>query len=640
MAVPDEGWRVQRANRSLLAKVLGVFCLALIAVTAAWWVLERVLASDRGIDLSDEGLYLLAADPPSPSAAWGFPSGWHLHPLFAAAGYDIASFRTIGAVLLVGVSSWLGWSAARANLAGSETRRAAITFLTLATVAGALGSLLFYAPMLRTPSYNWSTLIGLTLAAAAAFTALSSARRTGHTRSVRAARLRFSVLAGVSSLALFTTFPAKPTTLPLMLLLTTLLMLVAVGVRAAGAWAALNLILMPLWLAIAFLLRVWPCDAVDVFRLALQMPAPDPLQTAGSAVRAALLIPSDVMGVLAGMTSPTTVALGLGLLVMAVPVIGRKDWLVIRLAGFMITSLSALALAGLPVPGVRSEFSPFTIANAQVTTACLLIAVAAFLAASRLPGATRDTMPRALPRWAGVLVLALLPFVFAFGSGNGIYAQASLAAGALLLAGVVAIPRPMLGRGAISFAGASMLVTAAFAAGSVFSGWQAPFRAAPLADQRYPTEIGSRGSILLLEPRLAETITGLRAQAEAQGWTDGTPIVDVSFMWNPTIPYALGGRVPDYLALTIFGYPAAHDITDFHLTEPYRDFPYEKAWFVTSRPASIADPNGQAGVDLTMEKIAAAAGLSFPDSYACVAAGDFILWRPVSAEEGEQGCEG
>lgn len=613
---------------------------SVLAVSSlAWWILERILASDRGVDLSDEGLYLLAADPPSPSASWGFPSGWHLHPLFVLVRYDIASFRTLGAVILVGSSVWLGWSAGRVALAREENSVRSSSFLTLAAAAGGVGSLLFYAPMLRTPSYNWSNLVGLTVAAAAALTAVSLAHGLNTTRSDRATRTWFAMLAGVSSLALFSTFPAKPTTLPFMLLLTTMLVLLTVNARTAGAWAVLSVALMPIWLGLAYLLRVWPGDALEVFRLALQMPAPDPLQTTGTAIRAALLVPMEAVSSLRGFDLTTVTLVLIGLIVAAIPVVRHRDWIGMRLGGFAISAVGALALAGVPIPGLHSGLAPFTIANSGVTTACNLVLVGAVLAASRRPSVSADRAPRGLTRWSVVALLSILPFVFAFGSGNGIYAQASLAAGTVLLAGVVAVPRPMLGNGGLAIALAAGLTTATFATGAVVGGWQSPFRAAALVDQTVPTEIGSRGSMLLLDPRIAGTIAGLRSKAEEVGWTDGTPIVDVSFTWNPTVPYALGGRVPDFLALTIFGYPAAHDITDFHLTEPYLDFPYYKAWFVTSRPTSISDPNGQAGVDFTMEKLTTVTGRPFPDSYACVTAGDFILWRPLSSEEARQACE-
>ena len=65
-----------------LTQVAVVGGLLVIGSAIAWWVLGLLLASDRGLDLSDEGLYLLAANPPTAHAAWGFPWGWNLRPLF------------------------------------------------------------------------------------------------------------------------------------------------------------------------------------------------------------------------------------------------------------------------------------------------------------------------------------------------------------------------------------------------------------------------------------------------------------------------------------------------------------------------------------------------------------------------------
>lgn len=639
MQGPDRTERFWNQRRRWLTKIPLIAGASLAAFALAWLILERLVASNRGVDLSDEGLYLLAADPPSPSAAWGFPSGWHVHPVFAFVGYDIASFRTLGAVILLAASTWLGWSASRATLARSEPRPKSTIFLTSATAIGGISSLMFYAPMLRTPSYNWSNLVGLTLSAAAALTAASLAQHVVEGQANRTTRGRFVLLAGVSSLSLFATLPAKPSTLPFMVLLTTLLVLLTAGVRAAGAWAFLSVVLIPVWISLAYLLRIWPSDALEVFRLALHMPTPDPLQTTGAAIRAAILAPIDALNSLSGSNPGTLLVIGFGFIVTSIPVIMRRQWIGVRSFGLVISAVGALSLAGLPLLGPHQDFAPFRIANASVTTAVFVLLVSALIAASRRPTDSAGAIPRALSRWSTVALLAALPFVFAFGSGNGIYAQASLAAGTVLLAAMVAIPRPLLGRDGLALATTVAFATSIFAAGAVVSGWQAPFRSAPISDQTVLTQVGPHGSQLLLEPQLAETISGLRSGAEAKGWSDGTPIVDVSYMWNPTIPYALGGRVPDYLVLTIFGYAAAHAIADFHLGVPYRNFPYDRAWFVTSRPDSINDPNGQSAVDFTMEKLSAVAGRPFPDSYACVAVGDFILWRPVSAKEAGQGCE-
>ena len=94
--------------------------ISLLALAVMWVVLGRVIASDRGLDLGDESLYLVAADPPNLQAAWAYPFGWSTRPFFWIVGYDIAAFRTLGAVLLFVVSGVLGGNA---MLAITDRRR-------------------------------------------------------------------------------------------------------------------------------------------------------------------------------------------------------------------------------------------------------------------------------------------------------------------------------------------------------------------------------------------------------------------------------------------------------------------------------------------------------------------------------------
>jgi hypothetical protein len=88
-----------------------VLLLVISGIMGLWFGLAFILATDRGLDLTDEGLYLLAADPPVAAANYGFPFGWHTGLLFRLVGYDISAFRTLGALVLVLAGGWLGWSA-------------------------------------------------------------------------------------------------------------------------------------------------------------------------------------------------------------------------------------------------------------------------------------------------------------------------------------------------------------------------------------------------------------------------------------------------------------------------------------------------------------------------------------------------
>lgn len=613
---------------------------AVVGIAVLWFALERVLGNSRGLDLSDEGLYLLAADPPNLQAAWGFPFGWHTRPLFWLVGHDISAFRTLGAVVLVLCSAWLGWAAARTIVRGPlpNWRSPARWFVIIAAVVSAIGSLLYYSSMLRTPSYNWLNIVGILLSSAAVLVLLNRERGQEQTRLVPA------LLASCSSAALFVTFPAKPTTLPLMLVLTTVLLLIASGWRVAARWAVWNVALLPVWLILAVLTRLWPTDFTRIFHLALQMPAPDPLQTSSYAVRASLLLPRDIATGFADIGDRPALGLMVGLVILIIPVITKARWLLVRLAGFGICVVVALAVAGVPIRVLNPTGEAIGLAHAPLMTASTIIFVSALLLGLRMSSidhsSDQESIRNQRLRWVIVIFVALLPFVFSFGSGNGIYAQAAVASGLTFLAAALCIARPRLSGERVLLATAVLVATVLFATAAIASGWRYPYRSASLADQQLPTVVGSHGAQLMLDPALASTIAGLREQAQAAGWQEGTPLIDISYTWNPALGYALGGKVPNFLQLTIFGYGAAHDITDFHLTEPYRDFPFHGSWILTTRN-SVLDPGAQSAVAFTMQKLFAVTQRPFPSSYSCIAAGNYVLWRPVAtSEQARQDCDG
>ena len=619
--------------RSLTIRRLGLWLVAVAAgLVLLWIVLGFILGTSRGLDLTDEGLYLLAADPPNASAAWGFPFGWHTHPLFVAVGYDIASFRTLGALILVLTSAWLGWLVAKAVRPYDLDSPAPwpLAFRCGTAVVAGLGSLLYYVSMLRAPSYNWLCLVGITLASAGLLMAIRQADRATPARSW----LQGVVPGAVSSLALFVTLPAKPSVLPMVLLLGLGLLQLLAGWSTAWRWCAWAIGLLPVWVALAVVTTFWPRDFVAVLARALQMPIPDPSQTPVVAIQEALLAPRAAASAIGDLPDgPAILMLG-GSLILLLPVIARRRWLVLRVLGYLLVTVAALAIAGVPVPLVNTEGRPFGLAQPTLTTALLAV----LLATRALTwGLDRQTSysptlarsPRTQLSLALALFLTMLTLVFGFGSDNGIYGQAALAGGLILSAAASVALAAKERRDATVALLAVMLATVLFVGAGLVGGWRFPQRQAPLLEQTINTEVGAQGATLQLDPNTAQMLAGLRQQATAMGWHAGTPLVDVSYTWNPGVAYALGARVPDSLLLTIFGYGAAHDITDFHLTGTYLDFPFDQAWILTTRPDQL-DQGARGAVDFTLDKLDAVSGRSFPASYECISSGDFVLWRPIT----------
>jgi hypothetical protein len=262
--------------------VLGASVLSLMLL---WALVARVLAADRGIDLTDESLYLLDADPPRQYDAFAFPYGWITGPLFRSVGHDIARFRTVGGVILVLATGLLAHQVLRSveALSGRPSALGAPASRHALLVGLLSGSgLLYYVglPLLRTPSYNWLNLIGILVALAGAFRLLHS------TSPVPAAGL---VAAGA-----FLSVHAKPTTPFLLAVAAALLLIRTKGTRttlvffgwAAGFSGAL--------LALAWLSPLWPAEPITAFLRAVRIPSASTGHDPLNAVRLIVLSPLEL----------------------------------------------------------------------------------------------------------------------------------------------------------------------------------------------------------------------------------------------------------------------------------------------------------------------------------------------------------
>lgn len=310
---------------------------ALACVVASWPVLARIIAADRGIDLTDEGLYLLAADPPSVEAVWIVPFGWHTAPLFRLVGYDVAHFRTLGAVLLIAASAGLALAAVRVaaavralDLAQMASAQAGDRLEpAFAAVLGACGGLLYYGGFVRTPSYNWVTVLGAVIGATGFLLVISAQVResmesdpvpimSGSVSERLTGRDRLENWSGIGIAAFgaFLTVPAKPTT-PVFIVMLFGPLLLAVGgarfaVRTLGAITGGALALA----ATAMVSGVWSMQAIPIMLRALTVPSPEPRQSLAGALRALPALPLEMAR--DGRTS--------AVIMMLVAVAGRRFW--------------------------------------------------------------------------------------------------------------------------------------------------------------------------------------------------------------------------------------------------------------------------------------------------------------------------
>lgn len=591
-----------------------------VAGAAALWPLVAVLfSSDRGIGFRDEGLYLLAADPPTPTARWVTPFGWHTAPFFGLVGHDIARFRTLAVWMLVLTGGLFGWSVGR-FITGAESTHSGTPgnarFVRFAcTSIGALGGPLLTSGLLRTPGYNWVNLIGLMLAATGTLLAANLDARASTWRSTAA-----HVAAATVALGVVFTVPAKPSSAPLFALTAAVFLGFQLRRRLA-AFAGLAAAWATGWTALALVARIWPVSFLRVLASSATFPPLDRNQTIPGALRDALRQPRVAWHDLT-LLRPATVALMLLAAVLALVAQRSANaslWL--RYAPFVLASVAAVGsavpwpLLGLPNPAVRFDWYGTTNAGVLLFVGALLHLVA---------HSRTIEWPSVRRALGAAAVLVAVVFIFGFGSAMSIYHQAALAASVMWCAAALMVgasgrqPRTMA-LAALVLAAATLLTS------NLVDSRHHPFDSTDVALQTTKVALGS-GSVLLDEPT-ASFVTRLQSSAAAAGFCAGDRLIGVVWDWTSTTAVALQATVPEHLVLTIYGYPLQADVLDVTIHD-LASPEWRNAWVLTSDPTKLTSARATV-LRAALDRLPSAIQRTFPTDYTLVADTDGTqLWRP------------
>jgi len=106
----------------------------------------------RGLDITDEGLYILATNP---DVNWVYPFGWSTSWLFSVSRHNLATFRLLGFVVLECSSILLSATTYlySRTLSGSSKRFFSLEFGSFLAI-GFLAPFFYYGGYHRTPSYK------------------------------------------------------------------------------------------------------------------------------------------------------------------------------------------------------------------------------------------------------------------------------------------------------------------------------------------------------------------------------------------------------------------------------------------------------------------------------------------------------
>jgi hypothetical protein len=519
------------------------------AVRFALW------ASGRGLDITDEGYYLVSARYPADVVMMVTASHRLLRPLFAAVGWNLPLYRAAGVCLTV-LSAFVlaaGLDACRRRLDPDAPR--SWTLVASEAAAIALGAMLGYS-WVMTPSYNWITNWGLSLGAGAVLTTLTIGEAN------RAASLWLGVLGAVLGAMFFAKFTAAVAAGGVFALALLLWPLVPFRVRAKWLLpAAVGFVAV---VAFYFVVLQSPVAWVRTVRLGLwDAGVQTPLHNAGSLIRYYHDWRDDVVGALFKEFGSLFVALTA--LAIAIRFAPPDRWVGGR-------TLRLLAWAGIAyavyLVSIHLRDFPPSIYHFDVTRLFFgwLLLLGPLALAWRGRPQSHASVPGRQPRiglaWTiVVLMLFVLPFCGSVGTGNALqfgmrftlapwFALFAIVLGCLSAASRTRWSVPV-----------GLACLSAFCIVYIVRGQlEAPYRLLTgLRGQTEETPIGAAGSVVKLDPELHAFITDVRAAAERSGFKPGDDLLGLYDM--PGIVFALGGRSPGVTWWTM-GYPGSRPVME------------------------------------------------------------------------------
>ncbi len=621
------------AGLRIRGSAVAPWVLALASVLPTVAVVRRLLSDTRrGLDFTDEGMYLLSADARSAESSFHNAFGRYTQVLYRLAGHDVARFRVLGVVLLVVAAAALGDRIA--VLAGRLRGHAVGGPVRIASGAALVSACLhYYVLMLLTPSYNWLNLVGIVLMMAAVAHLIDRPVPSLARASV-ADLLWIGVMVVGGAVATMGKLSSGPLVAGLGV---ALLAALARGsrrdrLRMLGLFAGFTgLFLTAHWVVINPL----PVTVDQIRRGNTALLTLDPAYGIGNALRsvrdAAELIVRGLLGHVGAAAALVALASAISLLSTRLSsgssFIPRRAY---TMAPGLLTSAALVVLAKRlhdrgDWQGAGSGYSVLAWVGVSLSALALLIGPVAWCRARSASG-RRGTIVLA----AMVLYAMVGACSYAFGSGNGFFNQLNGGIGPLVagVALVLVVTEPArLGLPVAVLA----LVMGIGARSVVIDAERFPYRQGPLAGQTQAVEIGRAGGELMVSPDTARFIHEIRSGAADAGWEPGTPLLDLS-AYAATVLYILDARPPVTIIPSVGGYSTQQELAEWSVEQIVDAGDAEEwsgAWLLT------LDQPAEGGID---PAVLSPLGRTFPADYELVGSFDLAvrgerlsLWRPATS---------
>ena len=584
----------QNGKISLLLHGLGLAITALIA--------QFALFPNRGLDLTDEGLYLAALYGP-PTHTWGFPFSWHLHPISNLVGENISDLRFVFSWIALLVFYLFGFSLGvflQKRFSGHALfsfRNSPFLFAFMAVIFG----LTFFDLMLnRLPSYNWVNIVGLLVSISGLF--LLFARKTQF-GGIKSQLVRVSLLFMVSFGA-FYSLPGKPSSILFIAAGLVLGSLIFLGLRRALEDFLIFLVSCLLIGTLSIFGGVWPSNFVEVLGPAFSLVDLTPGRSVFSSLVFELTYITVIYEEASLVSALAFPALAFSYLVLLALIgFGNKK---IILATFTAATSVQILVTG-PLRRVLFDYGLLEAGVPNSLTAWIYFSMVTVLIVRIFINSEYDVRENWKVLFFLFFIFSAGIFSYGFGSGMGVFGKTSdgavfLFIGTLALLSFLAVDR--FGKTLTAITATGLVMASLFSLGaSVLE----PYRGQSTLAQTEKIILNRGGEMLLDAQRKEEVERFAQMVAGIQISGDET-VIPLTWRWASTLPVVSG--LPSFPTLmpTIFGYEGSLGVLEKTLGRSWElGFGGEGNYYLITDQLTNLEPDQveeiEQAISLTVESI-------------------------------------
>lgn len=558
----------------------------------------------HGLDISDEGMYLLSVHNVSNETAFHNPFGDYTGLLFKLSGEKLWLFRISGFLVLGSSGLYLGRAIAR-FLPSNSSRTIYWNF----QLTGLLIVPFYYALGILTPSYNWLNLLCLCLGLGAILNIQNSQRPPRFTITTAVFILSLAIWVG--------TFAKLSTGIGIFLIF----LFASIFSRRSMVHLLQEIgEVFCFVLTFAFLhhLFISPLGTTleKISRGQQALEVLDPQYSIGLAIdsfkRGSIEWLREVMGF--GVLWPVITAVAL------LAVVCLRAWISQR-STYLAYALSLFAIGF----GIFSEINgDWTGVSARYNHQ--MWAVTHLLSLSIFSVLLFACLDKRRPFSPILLTSSLLgiPVLYAFGSNNGFIMQITGATGVFGLVTIFLLSTTERLRGTLT--ATTCLVLSFGALSTTLSSSRTPYRQVPLAQQNVLIEITRGGGRLYVDRNFANEINTLRSQLKSNGWKSKTPLLDFT-QYSAGVVYALDAQQPITAIPTVGGMGGVNALAEWslsYITKHDEEKIWPSAWLLL--PSLQNSKECQLCPDISVLKLL---DRSFPSDYDIAATSkNFRIYKP------------